>query len=199
MNGGAWNRGFVQENFSSRKRGGDLSIGVNNQCGVFLQPINPMKQEPSNPSKTQKQSSRPYIPVALGEMGRTIRSQMPRQTQQEMLDGARRVAQFRKEQAELKRGQKNPEPLHTKGSPMNFAILSPAEIILMQEHKQDLHPKARALLEANLKRIKQELEEQAARRKREQQRKIESAIVCLLVLTIGILLCWKRKRAALRP
>jgi len=63
-----------------------------------------MNQERSSPTKEQIPI---YIPVALGEIGRTIRSSMPRRTQQEMLDGADKVAQFRKEQAELKRGQNN--------------------------------------------------------------------------------------------
>ena len=64
-----------------------------------------MKPENSNQSKTKKQPSAPYIPVALGEIGRAIRSLMPRQTQQEMLDGADEVAQWRKEQTALREGR----------------------------------------------------------------------------------------------
>jgi len=66
---------------------------------------NPMKPENSKESKTQKQPSAPYIPVALGEIGRQIRLSMPQRTSEEANAHADMVAQFRKEQAALREGR----------------------------------------------------------------------------------------------
>ena len=50
-----------------------------------------MKPENSIQSKTQKQSDEPYIPVALGEIGRQIRLSMPLRTSEEANEQADRV------------------------------------------------------------------------------------------------------------
>jgi len=71
-----------------------------------------MKPETFTQNKSLKPSGKPYIPVALGEMGRSIRSAMPRVTAAEanaQADRVRAITDKRRVEMMAARGDRPPE------------------------------------------------------------------------------------------